>query len=413
MIQAALINVPAAPEAAGRLFTIVELRRVGIAATMIVVCGTIIIVAITVALGHYSTLSHCGPKAILDGAVIAMLIGKAGRWRCLALLGIVYGFVLLLQVGVFYLLPVMAVAGLISAGVGWSISWIHRSAALAIAAAMYELLCGFGTPIQIYFATGGSHEPIIWGLWFAEWPLRIGGAIIGVWLMNRWLNKCLPIAHNKNSETRLQPSPLSPRQKSLTRTQSASGAAIRIVFCIIACTLPMGIESIKMLAALALLYILYALWAGVRRGILHAIAGLCWGWLTFGVMSYLWHHDLPRVLDLGRTLVLRFLPLTLASMVLASTVRPVDLFRLLRKLRLSSAILMPLSTVVRNLPRSRRIAQQSIADLKQRGGRRLFRKPVVAIRILLEPHLLLWTDQLIEKSAQHLSPDLSPTTSSK
>lgn len=398
-------SLPANPPGGGapwtpRLFTAAELRRVGVAATMIVVCGTIIIVAMTIALGHYSTLSHCGPKAVLDGAVVAMLIGKTGRWRCLALLGVVYGLVLLLQVGVFYLLPVMALAGLISAGAGWSVAWVHRGAALVMAAAMYELLCGFGTPIQIYFATGGSREPIIWGLWFAEWPLRMGGAILGVWLMNRWLQTSpTPQANESRIATSL-PATWTPRNAAC-RTRSASAAAICIVFCIIACTLPMAINSAKILAGLALLYVMYAWWAGLRRGMLRALAGVCWGWLAFGLMSYLWHHDLARVLDLGRTLVLRFMPLTMASTVLASTVRPVDLFRLLRKWHLSSVILLPLSTVARNLPRSRRIAHQSVLELKARGWNTplaIVRRPAAIVRILLGAQWTVWSEQLLEKN---------------
>ncbi|HWB53015.1 MAG TPA: hypothetical protein VG722_02445 [Tepidisphaeraceae bacterium] len=400
MSQVALID-GAPPRAAGALFTLTELRRVGVAATMIVICGTIIIVAITVALGHYSTLSHCGPKAVLDGAVVAMLLGRSGRWRCLALLGTVYGFVLLLQIGVFYLLPVMMLAGIVASAAGWLVSWANRLAALVTAAAVYELLCGFGAPVQIYFGTGGGHEPIIWGLWFAEWPLRFFGAALGVWLMARWLKTRQPFMKSPRAKAT---SPLPLQTKSSAQTRTTAGAAVRLVLCIIACTVPMGIDSTKILAGIALLYLIYAWCVDMRRGIVHALAGLCWGWLAFGAMSYLWHHDLDRVVDLGRTLVLRFAPLTLASMVLASTVRPVDLFRLLRRLRISSAVLMPLATVARNLPRSRRIARQSIAELKERGWLKpsaILRRPIAVSRILLGSQLAVWADQLLETPTNH------------
>jgi hypothetical protein len=393
---------PAISQDVPRFFTLQELRRAGVAATMIVVCGTLIIVAITMMLGHYSTLSHCGPKAVLDGAVVAMLLGNRGRWRCLALLGVVYGFVLLLQIGVLYLLPVMAFAGLLGAMAGWLVSWLHRGAALAAAAATYELFCGFGAPIQIYFGTGGSHEPVIWGLWLLEWPLRIGGATIGVWFMGRWLKSRKPA--ESFPAVRVESSPPHRPFNQLRLTQNRRDAFVRLALCIIACTVPMGINSPTVLGGIGLFFVVYAWFVGVRRRILHAAAGLCWGWLAFGLMSYLWHHDVHRVLDLGRTLVLRFLPLTLASLVLASTVRPIDLIRLLRKLRLSSAVLIPLSTVARNLPRSRQMAHRSIDELKSRalwkGPASLLRRPIPVLRTLLGDQLSIWIDQLIEKPAE-------------
>lgn len=62
-----------------RFFSLRELSRVGTATTMLVVVGTAIVVVMTIMLGHYNSLAHCGPKAVLDGAIIALLIGRHGR----------------------------------------------------------------------------------------------------------------------------------------------------------------------------------------------------------------------------------------------------------------------------------------------------------------------------------------------
>lgn len=167
-------------------FTPRELARVGIAATMIVFGGTVIILLMIMLLGHYNSLAHSFPKAVLDGAVIALLLGRSGRWRCLALLGVVYGLVLLMQVGVAYLPPVLALAGLLGVLAGATAGWVRRWLGVLVAAAAFEWAAGLGSPLKIFFGTGDANEPFLWGLWFAEWPLRISGAVVGVLLAWRW-----------------------------------------------------------------------------------------------------------------------------------------------------------------------------------------------------------------------------------
>lgn len=386
------------PDASG-VFSLTELRRVGTAATMLVIGGTAIIIVMTMALGHYNSLAHALPKAVLDGAVVALLIGRRGRWRSLALLGTVYGLVLLLQIGVVYLLPVMAVAGVVAALVGRVAGLAHRAIAVILAAVVYEVLAGFGAPLKIHFGTGGAHEPFVWGLWFAEWPLRIAGAAAGVWLAQR-------SAHDVSAtrgEGSTGSTPMAVRTPPRDRRIVARGrgaAAIRLAASVVACVLPMMLESGVALGAVALAAVAYALWAGLRWRIVHVMAGLFWGWLIFGVLSYLWHQDTGRAVDMLRTFVLRFMPLTLASLVLVTTARPVDVIRVLRRIGVGGVVLIPVAGVVRSIPRSRREMNDAIARLRHEGVWRgpwsLLRRPVRISRHLLGPQLRRWRHELAE-----------------
>jgi hypothetical protein len=383
----------------GNVFRMGELKRVGSAVTMLVICGTLIIVAMTMMLGHYNSLAHAGPKAVLDGAVIALLLGQHGRWRCLALTGVVYGLVLLLQVGVFYLLPVMIFAGVVAAGAGRAMETLHRGAAVLLAATLYELLAGLGAPIRIYFGTNGQSEPLVWGLFFAELPLRAIGAIVGVVVARRW-------RISRNIATELETTSQSVAYANVARLPKAKGrraAAIRLTACLIACTLPMFIESTRFLGLLALLYLLFALRVGLRKGAMHAVLGLVWGWLVFGLLSYAWHQDFARVMDLLRTLVLRFMPAALSGAVLVTTVRPIDLIRLLRVLRVGGIVLIPLSSVLRSIPQSQRILRNSIQELRAQGHWRgpisAVRNPRIILRRVLAPQLKRFAEQMAETSS--------------
>lgn len=374
------------------MFTSKELKRVGVAATMLVVCGTVVIIAMTMMLGHYNSLAHSGPKAAVDGVVIALLIGQHGRWRCLTLLGVVYGLVLLLQVGVFYLLPVTVVAAMLAAVAGRCVEPLHRPAAIVLAAITYELLAGCGAPIKIYFGTGGRSEPFLWGMWFAEWPLRIVGAAVGVWLAGR-IRRSDAIA----SESISTSSP-----PSRPKNHRSLPAGIAILMSLIACTLPLFIESGWILGLLAAAYIAYALLAGVRWGIFHAGLAMLWGWIVFGAFSYAWNRDLAIVFDFGRTLVLRFAPLTLGSIVLVTAVRPIEMLRFLRRLRLPAAVLIPFTMVMRSIPQARMTMRASIQRLRDQGHWRgplsLFRRPGMIFRELLAPQVNRWARQLCDDS---------------
>lgn len=421
MTTAVAPSTGAAPASTGAVFTRTELRRVGVAATMIAIGGTAIVLLMLLAMGgYYSSLSHALPKAILDGVVIAMLMGRQSRWRCLALLGVVYGLVLQLQLGVAYLLPVMAIAGIVGAATGWAISLTHRATAVLAAAVVYEVLAGFGAPVKIYFGTDGKHEPFVWALWFLEWPLRIVGASAGVWLgwrlsksdraaaasqrgfevivdsdvdaaadgTQRDSRRIAPVIHHGTRDRRLI-------------SHGRGAAAIRLAASIVACVLPMMLGSWTALGIVAAVSLVYAVWAGMRWGILHVMLGLIWGWVIFAGLSYLWHQDIARVVDMLRTFVLRFMPLMLASLVLVTTTRPVDVIRVLRTLKVSGVVLIPLAGVVRSIPHSRREVRTSIESMRQQGlwtgPWSLLRRPVPVLRQVLGPQFRRWRRELAEE----------------
>lgn len=392
----------ASPKAAA-LFTPAELKRVGVAATMIVVTTTIIILGILAATGHYSSLSHCLPKAILDGATIAMLVGRRGRWRCVALLGAVYGLVLLLQVGVVYLVAVMTFAGCVAAMVGWATSMTRRTIAVVAAAIVYEVLASFGTPIKLFFATDGR-EPLLWMLWFAEWPLRIVGAAIGVFIGIRAQRAILaqPTLADPSVAAAATPEahPVKKKKSKVVRRKGVAAAAISVVASIVACILPMWVNDWRWLGCIAGAYVVYALIAGVRWKVLTAIVGLAWGWVVFSAFSYAWHQDIGRVIDLLRTLVLRFAPLTFASTVLVATVRPVDVVRMLRRIWFPRVVILPFAHVLRELPNCRRDFTTAMATLRRegvwRGPTSLFTRPRRIATGLLGPQFRRWATELAE-----------------
>jgi len=383
------------------VFTLAEMRRVGTAVTMMVIGGTAIILVLLMAMGHYNSLSHTLPKAILDGVVIAMLIGRQSRWRCLWLLGVVNGLVLVLITGVAYLVPVMVVAGAVGALTGRLLSPIHRACAIAAAAAVFELLAGFGAPIKIYFGTGGRDEPFVWALWFAEWPLRIFGAIAGAWLakrLTRWAEESS--ADETSAAANIPPAQPVHRRRTTRVARGRSAAAVRLTASILACILPMLTQSPVILAALAVISVVYAVCVGLRWRVLYAMLGLLWGWLILSALSYLAHRDADRIIAMLWTFVARFTPLALASMALVMTTRPVDVIRVLRALRLPRVALLPLAHVVRAIPHSRQQISAGIHRLREdgiwTGPWSIFVRPVPIFRTLLQTQLRQWTRQLAE-----------------
>ena len=385
-------------------FTGHEMGRVGRAATMMIVGGFAIVMAMTVALGHYNSLAHSGPKAVLDGAVIALLIGQRCRWRCLALLGIVYGLAIVVQVGVPYLAVVLGVAAVVAAALGRASSVLSRPFAVLIAAACYEWLAGFGAPIKIYFGTGDGREPFLWGMWLAEWPLRLAGAPLGVWLAWRWMQR------RANADVSIQDWPQStdpvddraPGRANAARVPGQASAALRLIAAILACVVPMILQTWWALGTVAVAYLLYALWVRLDWRFLAAAAGtLIVGWALYATASYLWHHDANRVVNLIRTFVLRLAPLALASLVLVSQVRPLDVLRVLRRLRISSVVLLPFATVLRSLPTARRDVQYGVEHLRQRHSQKpvsltMLRYPRYSFGVLFSRPLRRWAEQLQE-----------------
>lgn len=384
-------------------FTLRELNRVGAAAAMMVVAGSIVIISMTMALGHYNSLAHSGPKAVVDGLTIALLMGKLCRWRCLALLGVVYGLVLMLQVGVVYLLGVMIVAGVVAALVGRITSGLHRFTAVCLAAVTFELLAGCGAPVKIWLATRHGDEPFLWMMWFAEWPLRIIGALVGVVLARRWLARQAsapavqvtpeptPIATDSRGAGALAKHHGGSRRKPV---RGRGQAGLRLGMAMVACAVPMFLESWLMLGSAALLFFAYGWWAGLRKELVGVLIGLLWGTLVFAAASFLWHQDKARVLDLIRTFTLGMTPLAVSAPVLILTSRPVDLIGVLRRCRVPNVVLIPVAQIAREVPRARQRMAQDLKQLREQGVElkpaTLFRQRMRLPRRLLASQVQHW-----------------------
>ena len=107
-------------------FTSRELSLVGLASSMMI-AGGFAIVILQSALGGYNSLAQALPKGVLDGAVLALLMGQTRRWRLIVLLGGVVGtFLGLVAPAVPYLLLVIGLAGTASAICGWMASAVSR-----------------------------------------------------------------------------------------------------------------------------------------------------------------------------------------------------------------------------------------------------------------------------------------------
>lgn len=393
----------------GRGFTASEIGRVGRAATMMIVGGFAIVMGMTVALGHYNSLVHSGPKAVLDGVVIGLLMGQRCRWRCLALLGTVYGLAIVVQVGVPYLALVLAIAAVVAAAMGRGINFFSRPLAVLVAAACYEWLAGFGAPIKIYFATGDGREPIPWFAWLAEWPLRLAGAPLGVCLAWRWTAR-RHTDPNESSENGLDVTKISSEHLSHrstpTRVPGMAAASLRLSASILACIVPMILQGWWWIGTIALTYLLYALWVRLDwRLLFGAVGTLFFGWTIYAGASYLWHQDPQRIIELIRTFILRWAPVTLASLVLVSQVRAVDLLRVLRALHLSPVVLIPFANVLRSLPEASRDVHLGVQLLRQRStdidrpvSLTILRHPRYSISVLLSRPLRRWAQQLHEDS---------------
>lgn len=393
------------PESASAgLFTLRELKRVGTAAAMLTVLGIVVILGTMAVVGHYSSISHAFQKAVVDGLVIALLVGRTHRWRNLALLGAVYGFVLLAQLGVVYLAPVMMLAGGVAALVGLAISPASRVLAVIAAAATFELLAGFGAPIKTYLGTEGKSEPFLWALWFAEWPLRIAGAGLGAWFgiyrfrRHIMAGGMLPLAVSTtcNPETCSRGTC---RRRSACERKGRLHAGMVLTLSLLAFVVPTSLQAWSYLGMVSAIYVVIGLVLGLRKQFVGIIAGIVWGWAIFAGFSYAWHHDLHRVIDLGRSFGLRFLPMAIAGALLVQTVRPLDLLRILRQLKLPGILLLPLAGVIRTIPTARQQISDGFARLKSRNIRvtpiTLVRRPRELYNELLRPLLSLYSRELL------------------
>jgi len=343
----------------------------------------------------YNSLAQAAPKAILDGAVLAMLVGRARRWRTLALLGPVYGLVLMLQTGIVYLPPIMTLASIAAAVCGYVVSRLHRLAAVACAAVVFELLAGAGRPLHIYFGTGGGNEPLLWVFYFLEWPLRVGGALVGVWIGWRFRPNPDAITTSRNA-----PATSSIRRSGRRTHPAVLSPATKLCLAMVGCVVPMFVEPWWALGTIAAGFIAFGLLCGLRWGLIIALIGLAWVWVMYSLASYLWHQDMNRVVDLLRTVVLRFAPLTCSAAVIMGTLRPVQLVRVLRRWRLSPVIVLPLATSLRALPAARRRMTHDLATLRAsrewRGPLTPLIKPHVVVRRLFVPQFHHFASQLVE-----------------
>jgi hypothetical protein len=387
------------------LFARRELMRIGTAATMIF-CGSAAIVLSLMPLVGYSGLAHAGPRAVLHGMIISLLIGHETRWRCLALLGVVLGvFLGFIQPAIAPLFPIFALAGLAGAAVGWCMMGLPRWMALAGGVVCFELLTSLGAPLRIYFATKDGHEPILWAAWLAEWPLRIAGGFIGVWLAMRWLKR-----RQATENATASPQPSNALQPPATEPPTKAGhrfrtnqllTALALFAAALACILPMAMQSWMALGIIAASYLVYSLLMGLRKSLLHIAAALAWGWMIYAFGSYLWHRDMDRVADLGRTVVLRFAPMALSALVIIRRTTPLDVFQLLRKFRVSALVLIPLSTLLRSGPRAKRDVRHAWQNLQHSGIIQsrwsILRRPRPIISGLFGPTLRHWADRLAEK----------------
>jgi hypothetical protein len=302
------------------------------------------------------------------------------RWRCLALLGVVYGLVLLLQVGLPYVAMVMMLAGGAAALVGRVRRECSGGATVIAVAIVFELTAGLTAPVKILLASAGG-EPVLWALWLAEWPLRIAGAALGVLLAWRLLRQPAPLAH----EPALA---LARPQARRPRRATTVGAVGLLALMLLGATLPMMLETWTALTMTAVGFTGVAAWMGLRWGIVRVLLGLLWGWVIFALASYAWHQQTDRVIDLIRTSILRFTPMSLMAVLIVRAVRPVDYVRLLRGLGLPGFVLLPLAQVARSLPRAIRQVSESIRGLRgtsKWGGLRLLLHPLRTARAVCLP----------------------------
>ena len=123
------------------------------------------------------------------------------------------------------------------------------------------------------------------------------------------------------------------------------------------------------------------------------------------LLSYLYHQETARGIGMLRTFALRFMPLTIASVALVTTARPVDIIRVLRAMRLSRVVLLPLTDVVRAIPRSRHDLHLGIERLRQQGTWKgpwsMLRHPIATFRVLLSAPVRRWTRDLRDQGELH------------
>lgn len=349
-----------------------SLNRVGIAATLMI-AGGIAIVLMLMPLVGYNSLAQSLPKAILDGVVLMLLMGQRTAWRYLALLGVAVGLFLGFVMPAYpHLLVLMSVASGCAMAAGWTVERMRlgRFAAVVTAGIAWVLLTSTGKPLQIWLGTADGNEPLLWSLYFAEWPLRIIGVTLGISLIQRgWLSEDASVREPLISAAATAPG--SSRTRKLrgvwSRQEETRRAAFAAVLALAACSLPMIAQQWWQLSVIMLAFVVMTVLLGLRQAGFHAAIAVTWGWLIFALASLLWHGEVWRAMDLGRTFWLRFMPMTLCAMLIITTIRPVAMFRLFRQVRLPAVVLLPVATVLRLLPAVGRDLRHEVAMLKSSG----------------------------------------------
>ena len=361
------------------------------------IAGIIAVVLLLLPIVGYNSTAQAFPKAVIDGLVLAMLIGRQGRWRTVALLGGVVGtFLAFVMPAIPPLLAIYAIAGFVAAGAGWTLSRVSRRIGITVASMLFSVFAGAGIAAQVYFASHDRREPFLWSLVGIELLLRSLGAPLGVLIGRRWAKRLA-------ERGPLPPQAIARATAKPRRVREAVSPAYTLVILsagLVGCTVPMFVQNVWLLAGIAIAYALLAIAVNQAKVVVQVAAVLVWGWAFYGLCSYGWHRDASRVLDFGRTLGLRFFPLAAVALIMIRTVRAVAIVRLLRRARVSGAVVLPLSMVLRAVPTARRDIIAGIDTMKAQGvwvGRLTpLRRPVATSSRVLAPLLARWGGMLAE-----------------
>jgi hypothetical protein len=391
---------PARQPVANPFYQTRELRRVAAAATLNI-AGIVAVVLLLMPIVGYNSTAQALPKSMLDGAILAMLVGSRGRWRSVALFGVVVGLFLAFVIpAIPPLALVYALAGAAAMAAGFVVDRLHRRLAVAACAGVFATLAGAGIAVQVYFASHDAKEPFLWSLVGLEIALRAVGAPVGTLIGWSWLKRMNERRASDDTDALARSTVARRTVRRVRMSVSPAYTLVVLAAAMLGCTLPMFIESGWMLAGLAMSYAVLAIAVNQGRCVLSVLAVMTWGWAFYGGASYLWHQDPQRVLDFGRTLVLRFFPMATIALVMIRTVRPVAVLRLLRRARVSGAVLLPLAMVLRTVPNARREIVAGIDGMKASGqwdGRLTpLKHPIRVSRGVIGPLIRRWGGMLSE-----------------
>lgn len=169
-----------------------DLAMAGVAATLIVVASTAIILMLMPLFGYNKTLTSF-PSSVATAVVLTVCLAYTRKPMVLAVVGatvgLVYGFIYPAQV---YLFPAYMVAGVLSAGWAAAIGGRRAAATLAVAlgACILYRLVAVSNRVWLFYLFGvTTDETLIWGTLVLDAVLSVVGAIVGVVLGRRMLNR--------------------------------------------------------------------------------------------------------------------------------------------------------------------------------------------------------------------------------